>query len=65
MDPDDAASGAEEAKMAGEILPDERSNSMGFFNTADAYWKSAAALEAAKVSATHREEPVRFCTTTR
>src|SRR5436190_16547171 len=46
--------------MPKEISPDERINSMGFFNTADTYWKSAAALQAAKVNATHAEVPVRL-----
>lgn len=37
----------------------ERTNSMGLFNTAEAYWKSADALAAAKVKAGHADSPVR------
>jgi hypothetical protein len=37
----------------------ERTNSMGLFNTAEAFWKSAVALEKAKVKVGHAESPVR------
>jgi hypothetical protein len=47
-------------KTAEEIADDnERTNSMGLFNTAEAYWKSASALAAAKVKAGHADGPVR------
>jgi hypothetical protein len=38
----------------------ERTNSMGLFNTAEAYWMSAEALEAAKVKVGHANHPLRF-----
>jgi hypothetical protein len=37
----------------------ERTNSMGLFNAAEAFWKSAVALEKAKVKVGHAESPVR------
>lgn len=37
----------------------ERTNSMGLFNTAEAYWKSAVVLEKAKVKAGHYHSPIR------
>jgi hypothetical protein len=47
-------------KTAEEIADDnERTNSMGLFNTAEAYWQSAHALAAAKVKAGHADSPVR------
>ena len=47
-------------KTAEEIADDnERTNSMGLFNTAEAYWKSARALAAAKVKGGHADSPVR------
>ena len=47
-------------KTAEEIADDnERTNSMGLFNTAEAYWLSAHALAAAKVKAGHADSPVR------
>ena len=39
---------------------DERTNSMGLFNTAEAYWLSAMALEKANVKSGHADSPVRF-----
>jgi len=39
---------------------DERTNSMGLFNTAEAYRLSAMALEKAKVKSGHADDPVRF-----
>jgi hypothetical protein len=48
-------------KTPEEIADDnERTNSMGLFNTAEAYWMSAVALQAAKVRAGHASQPVRF-----
>src|ERR1700722_4747807 len=38
---------------------DERTNSMGLFNYAEAFWKSAVALEKAEVKAGHSASPVR------
>ena len=37
----------------------ERTNSMGLFNTAEAWWLSAKALQAAKVKHGHADTPVR------
>lgn len=42
------------------ISDEERSNEVGFFNTADTYWKSAEALYGAEVQATHSLSPVLF-----
>lgn len=43
---------AKREKTAEEIADDnDRTNSMGLFNTAEAYWMSAVALKAAKVKA--------------
>jgi HEPN domain-containing protein len=39
---------------------DERTNPIGLFNYADSYWRSARALEKARVNATHRDAPVCF-----
>ncbi len=51
---------AKPKKTPEEIAEDnERTNSMGLFNTAEAYWKSAAALEKAKVKTGHFDSPVR------
>jgi len=48
-------------KTPEEIADDnQRTNSMGLFNVAEAYWMSAAALQAAKVRAGHASQPVRF-----
>jgi hypothetical protein len=48
-------------KTPEEIADDnKRTNSMGLFNTAEAYWMSAAALQAAKVRSGHASQPVRF-----
>jgi hypothetical protein len=47
-------------KTAEEIADDnQRTNSMGLFNTAEAYWKSAGALAAAKIKGGHAHSPVR------
>src|SRR5712671_7590362 len=46
-------------RTAEEIADDnERTNAMGLFNTAEAYWKSAVTLEAAKVDSGHAIDPV-------
>jgi hypothetical protein len=48
-------------KTSQEIADDnQRTNSMGLFNTAEAYWMSAGALEAAKVKVGQASQPVRF-----
>jgi hypothetical protein len=39
---------------------EDRTNSLGLFNTAEAYWLSAMALEEAKVKNGHAHTPVRF-----
>ena len=36
-----------------EITDEDRTNEVGLFNTAECYWKSAAALYEAKVKASH------------
>ena len=43
-----------------EIAAEERTNEVGLFNAAETYWRSAGALYAAKVKATHRLSPVLF-----
>jgi HEPN domain-containing protein len=40
---------------------DERTTSLGLFNTAEAFWLSAIALEDAKVDSGHAASPIRFC----
>jgi len=51
---------AKPKKTSKEIADDnERTNSMGLFNTAEAYWKSAVALKKAKVEVGHSDSPVR------
>jgi hypothetical protein len=48
-------------KTPEEIAEDnERTNSMGLFNTAEAYWKSAVALEKANVKVGYSDSPVRM-----
>jgi hypothetical protein len=48
-------------KSAGEIADDnERTNSIGLFNTGHSYWKAAAALRKTKLKVTHADEPIRF-----
>ncbi|KJC56979.1 hypothetical protein UP10_31520 [Bradyrhizobium sp. LTSPM299] len=42
------------------ISDDDRTNEVGFFNTAETYWRSAQALYNAKVKATHPLSPVLF-----
>jgi hypothetical protein len=42
------------------ITDEDRTNEVGFFNTAETYWKSAQALYNAKVKATHPLSPVLF-----
>ena len=42
-----------------EADDEDRTNPTGLFNTAVSYWKSAAALERAKVKATHPDHPIR------
>lgn len=50
---------AKREKTPAEIADDnDRTNSMGLFNTAEAYWKSAGALAAAKVKVGHSDKPV-------
>jgi HEPN domain-containing protein len=39
---------------------DKRTNPMGLFITAEAYWRSARALEKAKVGIGHSESPIRL-----
>jgi hypothetical protein len=52
---------AKKSKGAEEIADDnERTNSMGLFNTAHSYWKSATTLAKAKVKVTHPDDPIRF-----
>ena len=43
-----------------EITEEDRTNEVGLFNTAESYWKSAAALYEAKVKASHPLSPVLF-----
>jgi hypothetical protein len=43
-----------------EITDEDRTNEVGLFNTAESYWKSAAALYEAKVKASHPLSPVLF-----
>jgi len=43
-----------------DISDEDRTNEVGFFNTAETYWKSAQALYKAKVKATHPLSPVLF-----
>ena len=43
-----------------EADDEDRTNPTGLFNTAVSYWKSAAALERAKVKATHPDSPIRL-----
>ena len=51
---------AKPKKTLEEIADDnERTNSMGLFNTAEAYWKAAQTLAAAKVKGGHADSPVR------
>lgn len=40
---------------------DERTTSMGLFNTAEAFWLSAMALEDEKVESGHAASPIRVC----
>jgi hypothetical protein len=42
------------------INDDERTNSMGLFNTAEAWRLSAMALQSAKVASGHAARPVRY-----
>jgi hypothetical protein len=42
------------------INDDERTNSMGLFNTAEACRLSAVALQSAKAASGHAEQPVRY-----
>jgi hypothetical protein len=46
--------------MDQEITDEERTNEVGLFNTAESYWKSAAALYAVNVKASHARSPVLF-----
>jgi hypothetical protein len=39
---------------------DKRTNSMGLFNTAEAYWRSAQALEKANIPGGHSGSPIRL-----
>ena len=43
-----------------EITEEDRTNEVGLFNTAESYWKSAAALYEAEVKASHPLSPVLF-----
>jgi hypothetical protein len=42
------------------IDDDERTNSMGLFNTAEAWRLSAIALQSTKVASGHADQPIRF-----
>lgn len=46
--------------MEAEITEEDRTNETGLFYTAETYWKSANALDEAKVNATHAKYPVLF-----
>jgi hypothetical protein len=46
--------------MDQEITDEERTNEVGLFHTAESYWKSAAALYAVNVKASHARSPVLF-----
>ena len=43
-----------------KIADEERTNSMGLFNTAEAWRLSAMALQAQRVKSGHADQPVRF-----
>src|SRR5205809_1012144 len=53
---------AKERTKTKEEIDDQnnRTTSMGLFNTAEAYWLSAVALEKAKVKSGHAHRPIRF-----
>jgi HEPN domain-containing protein len=60
------AAGDAEQKFKGQRMTqplddDERTNSLGLFNTAEAFRLSAMALEDAKVDSGHAASPIRFC----
>jgi hypothetical protein len=46
--------------MTDTIDDDERTNAIGFFNTARSYWRSAECLAAARVEVTHPHAPITF-----
>jgi hypothetical protein len=46
--------------MIDGIDGDERTNAVGFFNTARSYWRSAECLAAARVEVTHPQAPITF-----
>jgi hypothetical protein len=54
------ADGAFAAPMNTAIDDDERTNSMGLFNTAEAWRLSAIALQSAKVTSGHADKPVQY-----
>jgi hypothetical protein len=54
------AAGAAATLMNTTINDDERTNSMGLFNTAEAWRLSAMALQSRKVASGHAEQPVRY-----
>jgi HEPN domain-containing protein len=47
--------------MTGPPDDNEETNSMGLFNTAEAYLLSAMALESVKVASGHAAKPILFC----
>jgi hypothetical protein len=53
-----------EASTSNELIDENdaaaRTTAIGLFNLAETYFKSARALNAADVQATHRDEPVNF-----
>jgi HEPN domain. len=53
---------ASEADDEAKKLEEDRTNSMGFFNTAEAFRLSATALEASKVKIGHADKPIRVLT---
>ena len=53
---------ASEADDEAKKLEEDRTNSMGFFNTAEAFRLSAIALEASKVKIGHADKPIRVLT---
>jgi hypothetical protein len=53
---------ASEADDEAKKLEENRTNSMGFFNTAEAFRLSAMALEASKVKIGHADKPIRVLT---
>jgi hypothetical protein len=60
-DDDNGATREKRAKTPDEIADDqERTTALGLFNLAEAYWKSAIALQATKVNSGYADDPRRF-----